>query len=91
MFNVWYWKTYGLKFPATAEYVRHPDRIYTIMDFQDGEVLTFHNCTEKPSSNAAGYALYENRDGFVRMVNINELREMKRNSGIEDVKEWQSI
>ena len=80
MFNVWYWKTHGLKFPATARFLRKPNRIYNIMDFEDGEIIYFHDRTAKPSSNAFGYALHEkNRWNEIRLVHIDDLVERRVN------------
>jgi hypothetical protein len=67
-------ENYGINFPARAQYIRQSNKVYSIMDFNDGEKVSFAWMCEKPSSNAAGYATYYSpRNGF-RLINIEELK-----------------
>jgi hypothetical protein len=68
---------YGFDMPEKARYKRFTNRIYTIMDFKDGEeILFFCNC-EKPNACALGNAFYINTEGYSKLVNIKELKPIK--------------
>lgn len=43
------------------KFVRKPSRIYTIMDFEDGEEIEFAYYPFVPSSKAKGYAFYRSK------------------------------
>jgi len=64
---------YGFDFPMKAKYKRSPTRIYTIMDFDDGEEIEFYGMCEKPSSCAFGYAEYVSEDKGIRLIEIGEI------------------
>lgn len=67
------YKQYGYNMPLKAKYKRCPDRIYTAIDFQDGEEIEFlWNCG-KPSACAIGNAFYKGKNGLSHLVNIKEL------------------
>ena len=56
------------------KYVRDPNRIYTIMDFEEGEEIEFAYKTGRPSSDAKGYACYRSKeDGRVRLMTREEI------------------
>ena len=50
------------------KFVRNPNRIYTILDFDDGEEIEFSRYPESPSSKAKGYAFYVNEDGVEKIA-----------------------
>jgi len=66
-------KEYGFDFPAKAKYVRHENRIYSIMDFDDGEEISFAWGCGKPSSCALGYACYYSPAERYRLVDIKDI------------------
>lgn len=55
------------------KYKHKENRIYTIMDFEDNEVVEFAYDCEKPSSKANGYAYYRNKDGVTNLCHITDL------------------
>lgn len=57
------------------KYIRHPNRIYTIMDFEDGEELEFYDFPEKPSAVSAGYYLCKGKEG-IHLVHRDDLKEV---------------
>lgn len=57
------------------KFVRKPNRIYTIMDFQDGEEIEFSRYPEQPSSKAQGLAFYKNKQGEERLLSADEIVE----------------
>lgn len=56
-------------------FVRKPSRIYTIMDFKDGEEIEFSHFPESPSSKANGLAFYRNKQGYERLLSPDEVKE----------------
>lgn len=64
---------YGFNFPTKAKYKRSKNRIYFSGDFDDGEEIEFYYMTDKPSSNAKGYAYYRSikNPSKTMLVNIN--------------------
>lgn len=74
-------ENYGHKFPKIAKYKRTANRIYTIMDFMDGEIIFFQGLTGTPISSAAGYANYFSERNGVRLVNILELERIGETNG----------
>ena len=62
-----------IKFPKVARYKRNPRRIYTIMDFEDNEIIKLYSFTQFHDSNCKGYAFYINKDKITCLVNIDEL------------------
>jgi len=64
---------YGFEYPLKAKFIRKENRIYSIMDFDDGEEITFYGMCEKPSSNAEGCALYMSADKGIRLTGIDEI------------------
>lgn len=63
----------NVKFPLKAKFVRHENRIYTIMDFRDGEELRYYGKCEKPSSNANGYRFYTDNNGHTQLVHYTDI------------------
>lgn len=59
------------------KYKRNPNRIYTIMDFEDGEKIKFFSYPDKPSSKAEGYGWFSNSEGYTRLLHFNEVEENK--------------
>lgn len=57
------------------KFVRNPNRIYSVMDFQDGEILRFYDYADKPSSRSKGYYRFQGKDD-IRLANINEVKEL---------------
>ena len=55
------------------KFVRKPNRIYTILDFDDGEEIEFSRYHESPSSKAKGYAFYVNKDGVEKLLEPDEV------------------
>jgi hypothetical protein len=71
MINIY--KQYGFDMPLKAKYKRDSNRIYTSIDFQDGEEIEFlWNC-EHPSACSIGNAFYRGKDGLSHLINIKEL------------------
>lgn len=56
------------------KFVRKPDRIYTIMDFADGEEIEFCGYPESPASKAAGYAYYKGKEGRSRLLRRDDIK-----------------
>ena len=57
------------------KFVRNPNRIYNIMDFQDDEILFFYDYPEKPSALSKGYLLFKGKEE-VRLINVSEVKEL---------------
>ena len=57
------------------KYVRNPNRIYTITDFQDGEILLFYDYPEKPNALASGHYKFQGKDD-IRLLHISEVKEL---------------
>ncbi len=57
------------------KYVRNPNRIYTIMDFQDGEILRFYDYPERPNALASGYYKFQGKND-IRLLHISEVKEL---------------
>ena len=57
------------------KFVRNPNRIYNIMDFQDGEILVFYDYPENPSALSKGYLLFKGKDD-IRLLHISEVKEL---------------
>ena len=56
------------------KFVRKPSRIYTIMDFEDGEEIEFAYYPSIPSSKAKGYAFYRSKkDGRTMLLTPDDL------------------
>ena len=56
------------------KFVRKPGRIYTIMDFEDGEEIEFAYHSPVPSSKAKGYAFYRSKkDGRTMLLTPDDL------------------
>lgn len=66
---------YGFKFPMRTRYKRDKNRIYFSGDFDDGEEIEFFYMTNKPGSNAKGYAFYKSikNPWKQKLINIEEL------------------
>ena len=73
MYDEYYEKTYSIKMPLKAKYVRKPNRIYFATDPKNGEILSFFWNAMKPSSCAAGLAYYRGEGGYSHLVNVDEL------------------
>ena len=57
------------------KFVRNQNRIYNIMDFQDGEILMFYDYPEKPSALSKGYLLFKGKDD-IKLANVSEVKEL---------------
>ena len=70
----------GVVFPECAKYIRRANRIYSIMDFKDGESLTYYGNSLSPESDAEGYRYYKGESG-IRLVHwrdiVDERKEQK--------------
>lgn len=56
------------------KFERKPNRIYTIMDFEDGEEIEFAYYPSVPSSKAAGNVFYRSkRDGRTMLLTQDEI------------------
>lgn len=61
-------------FPKIAIYRRKPNRLYSIWDFKDGDIVVFVSHCEKPSANAIGNAYYRKIDETIsKLINVSEL------------------
>ena len=60
----------------TFKYKRSPNRIYSIMDPKDGEVVQFWGNPGSPSAMANGYGMFRTGDGDIRLLNFKELEEV---------------
>lgn len=68
-------KTEKLK-AKTFKYIRNPNRIYSFMDFEDGEQIKFFSFPEKTSSKAEGYGWFSNSEGHIRLLHFKEVEEI---------------
>lgn len=57
------------------KFVRNPNRIYSIMDFEDGEILEFEDFPDNSVAIANGYAMFKGKED-TRLVNFDEVEEM---------------
>ena len=65
------------------KYVRDPKRIYTIMDFEEGEEIEFSHYPDKPSSVALGYEHWRSKvDGRTRLLTQEEIKRCKNNGNL---------
>ena len=56
------------------KFVRKPNRIYTIMDFEDGEEIAFAYHPSVQSSKAKGYAFYcSKKDGRTMLLTTDDV------------------
>ena len=56
------------------KFVRTPNRIYTIMDFEDGEEIEFAYHSFVPSIKAKGYAFYcSKKDGRTMLLTPDDV------------------
>ena len=56
------------------KFLRKPNRIYTIMDFKDGEEIEFAYYPSTPSSKAAGNVFYRSKkDGRTMLLTPDEI------------------
>lgn len=64
------------------KFVRNPNRIYTIMDFEDGEEIEFAYYPDKPSTVAKGYEHWRSKaDGRTRLLAQEDIARCK-NGGV---------
>lgn len=61
-------------FPKRAKYIRRATRIYSIMDFKDGEPLAYYGSALSPSSDAEGYRYYKG-ESDIRLVHRRDIIE----------------
>ena len=60
------------------KFVRDPNVIYTIMDFEDGEEIEFAYTPSVPISKAKGYAFYKSKkDGRLNILTPDEVKRCK--------------
>lgn len=56
------------------KFVRDPNRIYAIMDFEDGEEIEFSYYPSHPQSYAKGYVFYKSKkDGHTMLLTKEDL------------------
>lgn len=60
------------KFPTKAIFIRNPNKIYTILDFDDGEEVTYKSKSEDNQTNKLGYRWYTNGQDD-KLVHFTEL------------------
>lgn len=62
------------------KFVRNPNQIYTIMDFEEGEEIEFAYYPDKPSAVAKGYEIWRSKvDGRTRLLTQEEIKRCKNN------------
>lgn len=61
-------------FPKETYYIRHPNHIYSSMDFKNGEKIFYYSKHIKPSSNAKGYRWYRNEHGQIRLIHWTDIK-----------------
>ena len=61
-------------FPKRAKYIRRANRIYSLTEFKDGELLTYYGSALSPSSDAEGYRYYKGESG-IRLVHWRDIVE----------------
>lgn len=61
-------------FPKETYFIRHPNRLYSTMDFEDGEKITYYSKHIKPSANAKGYRWYRGEHGRTRLVHWTDIK-----------------
>ena len=70
------------------KFVRDPNRIYTVMDFEEGEEIEFAYKAGHPSSNAKGYAFYRSKeDGRTMLLTPEDVARCERTEVKDDVNE----
>lgn len=57
------------------KFVRNPNRIYSVADFRNDEILKFFDYPEKPNALAQGYYNFKNKDD-IRLLHISEVKEL---------------
>ena len=61
------------------KFVRDPNVIYTIMDFEDGEEIEFAYAPDKPSAVNKGYECWKSKvDGRIRLLTQEEINRCKK-------------
>ena len=56
------------------KFIRKPNRIYTIMDFEDGEEIEFAYYSRVPSSVAKGYQFWRSKvDGKTMLLSRDDV------------------
>lgn len=56
------------------KYKKDPDRIYTMMDFDDGEEIEFAYPPSHPSARVGGYEFYKSKkDGRTILLSPNDI------------------
>lgn len=56
------------------KFVKDPNRIYTIMDFEDGEEIEFAYYPDKPIAVAKGYEIWRSKvDGRTMLLTPDDL------------------
>jgi hypothetical protein len=60
------------------KFVKDPNRIYTIMDFEDGEEIEFAYYPDKPSAVAKGYGHWRSKvDGRTMLLTREDMARCK--------------
>jgi hypothetical protein len=59
------------------KFVRNPNRIYSIMDFEDGEILEFEDFPGNSVAIANGYGMFKGKED-TRLVNFDEVEEISQ-------------
>ena len=64
------------------KFVKDPNQIYTIMDFEEGEEIEFSYYPDTPSAMAKGYEIWRSKaDGRTRLLTQQDIARCK-NGGV---------
>lgn len=62
------------------KFIRNPNQIYTIMDFEEGEEIEFAYYPDKPFAVAKGYEIWRSKvDGRTRLLTQEEIKRCRNN------------
>ena len=62
------------------KFVKDPNQIYTIMDFEEGEEIEFAYLPDKPLAVTKGYEIWRSKvDGRTRLLTQEEIKRCKNN------------
>ena len=65
------------------KFVRDPNRVYTVMDFEDGEEIEFSYYPSHPQSYAKGYVFYKSKkDGRTMLLTKEDLERCTQQTDI---------
>ena len=70
------------------QFVKDPNRIYTIMDFEEGEEIEFAYYPDKPSSVAEGYEHWRSKvDGRTMLLSQRDIERCRMAKEVEQNEE----